>query len=301
MIRLKDIDLNLLIVFQLMYRERKTGRVAEQLGLTQPAVSNALARLRIALNDELFERTARGMRPTPFADNIAESVGYALTTLQDGLNYQERFDPITSDRTFSIGMTDLGEIYFLPKLMAHLAVHAPHVSITTVREPDQTLKDDLESGIVDLAVGLLPQLEAGFYQRRLFDQSYVCLMRKGHPLAGETIDLNHFSEFEHIIIEAQGTGHCNVEKELAKNGITKQCKLRLAHFASAPYIIAKTDLVATVIEKLALQTAANFGLIIKPHPAQMPSLQINLFWHRRYHQDSGNVWLRNVIFDLFSE
>lgn len=300
-IRLKDIDLNLLVVFQLMYRERKTGVVAEQLGLTQPAVSNALARLRLALNDELFERTARGMRPTPFADNIAESVGYALTTLQDGLNYEERFDPATSDRTFCIGMTDLGEIYILPRLMAYLAKHAPNLSITTVRNQDHSLKEDLEVGMADLAIGLLPQLEAGFYQRRLFDQDYVCLLRKNHPLAEKPLELADFANFEHIIIEAQGTGHCNVEKELTKNGVTKLCKLKLAHFTSAPYIVAETNLVATVIEKLALQTAAHFDLVVKPHPADMPSLQINMFWHRRYHQDSGNVWLRNVIFELFSE
>jgi len=301
MIRLQDIDLNLLIVFQLMYRERKTGVVAEQLGLSQPAVSNALARLRKVLNDELFERTARGMKPTPYADNIAESIGYALSTLQDGLNYEERFDPATSDRSFRVSMTDLGEMYLLPKLMSHMAIHAPRVSITTVRDSGRSLKEDMEAGSVDLAVGLLPQLEAGFYQRRLFDQQYVCLMRRDHPLAEGELTLERFSQAQHIVIEALGTGHGRVEKQLKRSGIDRIVRLHLPHFMSAPYIVAETDLIATVTEKLALQTAEKLNLIAHPHPVDIPPAQINLFWHRRFHQDTGNIWLRNLLFGMFSE
>ncbi|MEI8631180.1 LysR family transcriptional regulator [Vibrio sp. PP-XX7] len=301
MIRLQDIDLNLLVVFQLMYRERRTGLVAEQLGLTQPAISNALARLRLTLHDELFERTARGMRPTPFADNIAESVGYALSTLQDGLNYQERFDPLLSDRSFCISMTDLGEIYMLPRLMAYLAKHAPHISVSTVRDNGHSLREDLETGNVDLAIGLLPQLEAGFYQRRLFDQVYVCLMRADHPMACTEFNQKDFSESEHIIVEAQGTGHGRIEKLLVKSGVTRVSKLKLPHFISVPYIVSQTNLIATVTEKLALQTSGGLGLIVKSHPIDIPSVQINMFWHRRYHQETGNIWLRNLIFDLFAE
>ncbi len=301
MIQLREIDLNLLLVFQLMYRERKTGPVAEQLGLSQPAVSNALGRLRKALNDELFERTSRGMRPTPFADAIAESIGYALSTLQDGLNYQERFDPIQSERAFCLSMTDLGEMYLLPRLMAYLAIHAPNISLTTVRDTGRPLKEEMEGGSVDLAIGLLPQLEGGFYQRRLFDQDYVCLMRAGHALADGELTLERFSEAQHIIIEAQGTGHGRVEKQLMRSGISRIVRLRLPHFISAPYIVSTTDLVATVTEKLALQTSKSLGLVARPHPVPIPPAQINVFWHRRYHQDTGNIWLRNIVFELFSE
>ncbi len=301
MIRLQDIDLNLLVVFQLMYRHRKTGLVAEELEITQPAVSNALARLRLVLHDELFERTARGMRPTSFADSIAESVGYALSTLQDGLNYEQRFEPASSDRSFCLSMTDLGEIYLLPPLIAYLAEHAPGITVTTVRDQGRSLKDDLETGSVDLAIGLLPQLEAGFYQRRLFDQKYVCLIRKGHRFAKGTLTLKRFSQGQHLIIEAQGTGHGRVEKLLSKSGITRISSLRIPHFMSAPFIVAETDLIATVTEKLALQTVDKLGLIIKEHPVNIPPARINMFWHRRFHQDQGNVWLRNLIFELFSE
>lgn len=301
MIALKNIDLNLLLLFHLMYQKRKTGLVAEALGLTQPAISNALAKLRLALNDELFVRTARGMRPTPYADNIAESVGYALSTLKDGLNHEWKFNPMLSDRCFSINMTDLGEIYLLPRLIAHLAKHAPNISVNTVHNNGNSLQDDLEIGNVDLAVGLLPQLETGFYQKHLFDQQYVCLLRKGHAFKDGELTLERFSQAEHLIIEVSATGHGRVEKLLAQSGIARICRLKIPHFISAPYIVAETNLIATVPEKLALQTAEKLGLIIKKHPVDIPPAQINMVWHRRFHQDLGNIWFRNLLFSLFSE
>ena len=301
MIRLQDVDLNLLLVFQLLYRERKTAPVAEELGLSQPAVSNALARLRKLLGDPLFERTSRGMRPTPYADAIAESVAYALATLQEGLNYRARFEPTDSRREFRIAMTDLGEMYLLPRLMSYLAEHAPDVSISTVTDPGTTLKEAMESGSVDLAIGLLPQLEAGFYQRRLFEQNYVCLMRKGHPLSRGSLTLKRFSSARHMVIEAQGTGHSRVEAQLRSSGIDRTVRLHLPQFMSAPYIVSETDLIATVTEKLALQTSAHLDLVVRPHPVLIQPAQINVFWHKRYHQDAGNIWLRDVTFSLFSE
>ena len=301
MIKLQDLDLNLLLVFHLMYRERKTGAVAELMGLSQPAVSNALKRLRLTLGDELFERTARGMSPTPYAEQIAENISITLDNLQSSLNVKTEFDPTKSQRTFRVAMTDLGEMYMFPRLMLHLAKNAPGISITTVRNSEFSLKEDMESGNVDLAIGLLPQLEAGFYQRRLFEQNYVCLMRKEHPLAGEALSLERFSQAEHIVIEAKDTGHDHVERQLKRSGVARIVPLRLPHFMSAPYIVAETDLVATVTEKLALQTAEVLGLTIHPHPVDISPAQINQFWHRRMHRDEGNIWLRNTIFELFAE
>ena len=159
---LKDIDLNLLVVFNQLLAERKVSKVAENLGLGQPAVSNALARLRKLFDDELFTRTASGMQPTPFAEQLAESVGYALGMIHGAVNARNTFDPRTSKRGFTVGMTDIGEIYFLPQLMQRIEEIAPSVSISTVRNTATNLKDAMESGQVDLAVGLLPQLRRAF-------------------------------------------------------------------------------------------------------------------------------------------
>ncbi len=301
MIRLNDIDLNLLVVFQHMYRERKTGLVAEQLGLSQPAISNALARLRKALGDELFERTARGMRPTPYADAIAEPIAFALSSLQDTINHNDHFDPAASTRSFRVAMTDLGEIHLLPGLLSRLAAVAPGVQLTTVRDTAITLKEEMEAGSVDLAVGLLPQLGAGFYQRRLFRQNYVCLMRRNHPLAKGEFGLEQFSEANHAVVVAQGTGHGHAEEVVTRSGVPRRISLRVPHFVAVPYIISETDLIVTVTEKLAQQTLQRFNLVARPHPMAIPAAQINIFWHRRVHQDAGNIWLRNLFFEMFSE
>lgn len=301
MIRLQDIDMNLLVVFQLLYRERKTQTVAEQLGLTQPAVSHALRRLRRLLDDELFERTARGLKPTPYADRIAEPVVYALSTLQESLNVRDLFDPATSNRTFNISMTDIGEIYFLPKLMLKLAEVAPGISLSTLGDTSLNLKEEMEAGTVDLAVGLLPQLGAGYFQRRLFDQSYVSLMRKGHPLASGNYTTEQFITAKHAVVVAAGTGHGQVEELLAKSGIPRFVQLRLPHFVAVPYIVSSTDLIVTVTDKLAEATMERFDLVMRPHPISLPKVQINMFWHRRFHQDAGNQWMRSLIFDTFFE
>lgn len=301
MLRLQDIDVNLLVVFHLLYRERKTILVAEQLGITQPSVSHALGRLRKVLGDPLFERSARGLQPTPFADRIAEPVAYALATLQDAINFQDSFDELNSTRTFTVSMTDIGEIYFLPRLLPYLAVHAPGVRLTTVRNSISNLKEQMEAGQVDLAVGLLPQLGPGFFQRRLFTQPYVCLMRKEHPMAQGPFGLEEFKRAKHAVIVAHGTGHGQVEDLLVKSGIPRSTQLQLPHFVAVPYIIAAVDLIVTVPEKLAERTAERFELVIRRHPVALPEAPINLFWHRRFHHDAGNKWLRSLLVDMFSE
>ena len=175
----RDIDLNQLVLFQQLMVERRVSKVAENLGLTQPAVSNTLAKLRRQFGDDLFVRTPSGMMPTPFAEQLAEPIGYALGMIHSGLNQHSRFDPASVKRAVTIGMTDIGEIVFLPALVERLRQEAPGVSLSTVRTTATNLRDDMEAGKVDLAIGPLPQLKAGFFQRRLFRQRYVCLFRQG--------------------------------------------------------------------------------------------------------------------------
>lgn len=301
MIRLQDIDLNLLVVFQLMYRERKTAVVAEILGLSQPAVSNAIARLRKLLGDELFLRAARGMEPTPFADHIAEPVMYALSTLENTVNVRDVFDPATSTRRFCVAMTDIGEIYFLPRLMERLATAAPGVTLSTVRNHAVNLKEEMETGTVDLAIGLLPQLISGYFQRRLFSQRYVCLFRKEHPAAQGAFGMEEFLAAKHAVVVSEGTGHGHVEEVLVKQGIQRPVALRLPHFVAVSYILQATDLVVTAPEKLAQSIATRFDIRYAAHPVDLPTVQINLFWHRRFHQDAGNRWLRSLIYEMFAE
>ena len=297
---LRDIDLNLLVVFDRLIAERKVNAVAESLGITQPAVSNALARLRRLLGDELFLRTSKGMEPTPFAAQLAEPVAYALGTLHSALNQRVSFDPASSDRVFVLAMTDIGEIYFLAPLMLELSRVAPNVSISTVRNESASLKEDMESGRVDIALGFLPDLKAGFFQRRLFRHRYVCLFRRGHPLDKGRMTMQEFSNAEHAVVVAPGTGHNRVDALLDDSGVRRRVRLRVPHFVAVGHILNETDMVATVPERFALRCAEPFGLTYVPHPSRLPEIAINLFWHAKFHREPGNQWLRSLLFDLFS-
>lgn len=298
---LEEIDLNLLVVFKHLLAERSVSRVAEVLELSQPAVSNALARLRKLLGDELFLRTPSGMEPTPFAEQLAESVTYGLGMIHGALNQRSSFEPATSNRAFVIGMTDVGEIYFLPRLLERLKRDAPGVSVSTVRNTAVNLRDEMESGKVDLAVGLLPQLKAGFFQRRLFKQRYVCLLREGHKLARRKMSLAEFSAAEHLLVVADGTGHGKVDEVLRRSGVERKVALTVPHFVAVGHILQATDLVATVPERLASRMTEPFGLVSVPHPATLPEVAINLFWHAKYHKAPANQWLRTLLFELFCD
>ncbi len=298
---LKDIDLNLLLVFNELLIERRVSAVADKLGLTQPSVSNALARLRKLLGDELFVRTARGMAPTAYASHLAEPISYAMATIRTTLNERVEFDPKTSTRKFTIGMTDIGEIYFLPSLMETLARAAPGVSISTIRNTAVNLRDAMEAGQVDLAIGLLPQLKAGFFQRRLFQQRYVCMFRRKHPLDRGKLSLKQFSEADHVVVVSPGTGHSRVDETIERKGIRRRIRLEVPHFVALGHILSTTDMIATVPERYAWQCVKPFGLQYVPHPVALPMVGINIFWHAKMHKEPSNHWLRGVIFDRFSK
>lgn len=298
---LSDIDLNQLVLFHHLMVERRVSRVAEKLGLTQPAVSNTLAKLRRQFGDELFVRTPAGMVPTPFAEQMAEPIGYALGMIHGGLNQQGRFDPASVKRAVSIGMTDIGEIVFLPRLAERLQQEAPGVSLSTVRTTATNLREDMESGKVDLAIGPLPQLKAGFFQRRLFRQRYVCLFRKGHPLDRKRLTLADFKAAEHLVIVSAGTGHGQVDELIRRAGVERRVRLTIPHFVSVGHLLRSTDMVATVTERLAESLVEPFDLSWRPHPVPLPEVAINVFWHAKVHRSPAHQWLRGLVFKLFGE
>jgi len=300
-VQLKDIDLNLLVVFNQLIRQPRVSAVAESLDLSQPAVSNALKRLRRLLGDELFVHTPKGMVPTPFAEQLAEPIAYALSAIEGTLSQHASFEPLTSTRSFTIAMTDIGEIYFMPELMRALVSEAPGIKVSTVRNTAINLRDEMESGRVDLAIGLLPQLTAGFFQRRLFRQRYVCMFHQGHALDKGKITLDEFVAANHVVAIAAGTGHGKVDELLEHQGIRRRIRLVLPHFVAVPPILAATDMIATVPERLAERCVKPFNLTYVPHPASLPPIAISLLWHSKMHRDAGNQWLRSLIFKLFAD
>lgn len=298
---LRDIDLNLLVVFHQLLRDRSVSVAADKLGLTQPGVSNCLKRLRLLLGDELFVRTSRGMEPTPHALHLAEPVAYALHAIQTALFRRETFDPLTSTRTFQLVVTDIGEMYFMPPLMEALLHRAPHIQISTLRPNASNLRDDMESGAVDLAVGLLPQLQAGFFQRRLFRHRYVCMFRRDHPVARSPMTLEQFLALEHVRVVAANTGHGEIDALMAAAGIRRRMRLAVPHFIAVGHILQSTDLIATVPARFAQRCVEPFGLATSPHPVALPEIAINMFWHARFNRDPASLWLRQLMVELFAD
>jgi DNA-binding transcriptional LysR family regulator len=295
------IDLNLLAVFQDVYRERQISAAARRLGLTQSAVSNALSRLRRTFGDELFVRTGQGMQPTPFAEQLAGPVGAAMAQVALALNQRSQFDPATSTRRFVLAMTDVGEVHFMPALIGRCRDVAPGVQISSVRAGSVALKEALESGRVDLAVGPFDNISEALYQRLLFRQPYVSMFRKGHPLGRGKVTLQRFAQAEHLLVDATDSPYDRINQLLEQAGVGKTTRFRVPHFTAVPYILSASELVVTVPQKLAERAAAPFGLSWITPPLELPELQTNLFWHRRFNQDPGNQWLRALVVEVFGE
>jgi DNA-binding transcriptional LysR family regulator len=300
-IELRDLDLNLLLVFQEVFRERQISAAAKRLRLTQSAVSNALARLRRSTGDELFVRTMGGMQPTPYAERMAEPVAAALAQLEQAFRLEQPFSPSSTRRRFTIAMTDVGEVYFMPKLVERCGTLAPHVDIATVRAGTTDLRAAMEAGRVDLAIGAFEDAPGALYQRRLFQQSYVSMFRLGHPLGEGPLTPERFSAARHLIVTAMESPYDRINDALEHAGVAIGSSVSVPHFTAVPYILSSTDLVATVSQKLAERAAGPFQLRYAEPPLRLPALQTNMFWHRRYNQDEGNRWLREVVAELFSE
>jgi DNA-binding transcriptional LysR family regulator len=299
--KLRDVDLNLLLVFREIFRERQISAAAKNLRLTQSGVSNALARLRRSMGDELFVRTIEGMQPTPYAEQMAEPVSAALANLEQALTSGRAFDPASSSRRFTIAMTDVGESYFMSRLVKRCVELAPHVTITTVRAGTIDVRVEMEAGRVDMAIGAFNDVQTTLYQRRLFQQPYVSLLRVGHPLAEDSLTLKRFSQARHLVVSAMESPYDAIRAALDEIGIPTETSFSVPQFSAVPYIVSTSDLVATVPQKLAERVACPFQLQYLASPLVLPVLQTNMFWHRRYNQDKGNRWLRSLVADMFAE
>ena len=301
MIDLAELDLNLLVVFHETYRLRNVTQVARRLGLSQPTVSNALARLRKTCGDELFVRTGQGMQPTPYGARIAEPIAHALAGVAQALNEEDGFDPAGSKRRFVIAMTDVGEIHFMPALVELCRHHAPQVSISSVRPSAIDWQQALETGQIDLAIGAFADVAEGLYHRKLFSQNYVTLFRQGHRFSQGRVDLKAFLAAKHLLVTSTESPYDQINARLEKIGIASAVQFQVPHFTAVPYMVSTTDMVVTVPRKLAEQACRPFNLEFIEPPLRLPLLHTNVLWHRRFNQDRGNLWLRGLIAERFKE
>ena len=296
---MKNIDLRVLAIVSELNRTRSVSQAAENLELSQSAVSMSLAKLRRHFNDPLFVRTSTGMEPTPHAVELIQLLQKAEGLLQTALGHHVVFDAKTSDRRFNIHGTDIAQVTFMPTLMKRLGKIAPNVRVDLRRMSEATSKQ-LESGDADLCVGFVPPMGAGYCQQRLFKERFVCAVRADHPRIDGSLGLEDFLSETHVAVATSGTGHSILEKTLEAKRVRRKIGLTLPSFLGLLPVLATLDYVAILPERLAFHIAQSTPIKMFPLPAPVPSYVIVQQWHERYTHDPASRWLRALIAELFT-
>ena len=292
------LDLDWLGVFVEIYKTQSVSRAAERLGIAQASASIALGKLRHHFDDRLFSRTSQGMEPTPRARLVYPELLEVLLRLERARGSRAAFSPVEAQRRFRIGMTDISEIVLLPTLVNHLQRAAPGLTVEAEKISPESARR-LESGEVDLAVGFVPDLEAGFYQQALFAQNFVCLASAEHPRVRARLTRRAFAAEGHIVVTPSGTGHAIVDKVLARHGIERRAVLRVPSFLGVARIVAQTELIVVVPRLLGMALASQERVKVFEPPVPLPSYKVKQHWHERFNADAGNVWLRRTMAELF--
>ena len=291
------LDLEWLNVFVEVYRTQSVSRAAERLDMAQANASIALNKLRRHFGDRLFSRTSRGMEPTPYAQRIYPEVVASVDRLVKIFGTRASFDAANTRRQFRICMTDISEIVVLPTLVNHLRRVAPGVLIEAQRISSDSARR-LESGDIDLAVGFMPQLEAGFYQQTLFEQNFVCLAAERHPRVRSRPNKQAFLAEGHIVVTTSGTGHAIVDKVLAQKGYRRRVVMKVPSFLAVARIVAQTELLVIVPRRLGEALAQHERVRMFEPPVSLPAFAVKQHWHERFHADAGNAWLRRTLAEL---
>ena len=299
---INKVDLNLLLVFSAMLQHQNVTRAGQAIGMSQPAMSTALARLREMFSEPLFVRSAGGMKPTPRAIELADPVHRVLDLIRGEIMQTSRFDPRQTARTFTISTADIGEIVFLPKVLKQFSAEAPRADLRSLTLPSRVVEENLESGNLDLAVGYFPDLtKATIFQQRLYRYSFVCIARADHPSIGARITLKQFLAANHAIVRADGRNRGIVEQMLQKKGLKRRVQLQVSHFTSLPTIVTDTDLIATVPRSVGEHFAKLGNIKLIETPIRTPLNHIKQYWHRRFHRDPANIWLREMMAKLLHD
>jgi DNA-binding transcriptional LysR family regulator len=300
---MSKVDLNLLPIAIALYDESSVSRAAHALGMSQPAVSMALRRLRAAFHDPLFVRAPNGVKPTPRAHAVVRAARPLVTELQTRVLAEEHFNPGVSDRPFTFALSDVGEMVFLPRLLERLRAQAPNAAIRSVSMPPHQIAEGLENGDIDLAIGYFPDLtRSSFFQQRLFTHAFACLLRAGHPRRSRRLSLEDFLAMEHAVVRAEGRSQEIFERFLERKRIHRKIVLHTPHFLSLPMIITRSDLVTTVPHALGVYFSRLSPeiCVVRP-PFDIAGFDLRQHWHRKYHTDSRSQWLRRHVAQLFND
>ena len=299
----KPPDLNLLPIAFALYDELSVSRAARVLGMSQPAVSMALRRMRETFDDPLFIRVPTGITPTPRAHAIVQAARPLIARLNEDLLKKQPFDALTSTRAFTLALSDVGEMAFLSRIMGPLRAQAPHCPLRSVSVPAGQLAHELEKGDVDVAVGYFPTLATkNFRQRRVSTHRFACLMRANHPLRADRLSVKAFLAAEHMVVREEGRSQEVLERFFKRRRLQRNVAVYTSHFVGVPALVAESDLIVTIPYAAARQFAAmSPQLAVALPPFDIAGFDLKLHWHRRFDNEPRNKWLRDQLIDIFRE
>jgi len=296
-------DLNLLPVLVAIHEHGSVSAAAQRLGMSQPSVSTALGKLRQKYGDPLFLRSGHGMKATPRMRSLIQPLREALRRMDDTFATELAFKPTTTQRTFTFAMSDLGEMVFMPKILKRLRQLAPRASVRSIAASAAQIGRGLETGEIDVAVGYFPDLrEKSFLEKHLFYHYFVCLLRANHPVTSPALSMAQFLELEHAVVYGAGRTNEIFERHLRAKKIHRRVVLETPHFLSIPSIISRSDLVVTVPHAVgAFVRDVHMNIRVARPPMRTPKIDLKLHWHRNFHRDPKNKWLRELVADLFTD
>jgi len=298
---MKSQELSLLYVFDAIMTETSISRAAERLSMTQPAVSNAVAKMRHHWNDPVFTKKGRNIEPTSFALNLWRQVQAPMFDLSNALDARN-FIARESKRKFRIALTDIMLDLIWPPLAAYLAEHSPNIDVFAVPFTMESAANSLRQANVDLSVGLISDPDSSIHSTWLFDSEYVCVMSKQHPLAKTgALDMNAFVKAKHLMVSLSGDATGFTDHELSKLGLERRVAMTVNHFASIPNILSETELIA-VVPRIAVGNPgyAEKLTLVEP-PMNIETTSIYLAWHARHDKDPAMSWMRKLLVNIIHQ
>ncbi|MBI1733097.1 MAG: LysR family transcriptional regulator [Gammaproteobacteria bacterium] len=287
-------------VFDAVMAERSITRAATRLCVSQPAISNALSRLRKLYDDPLFVRSAKGVIPTPKACEVAISIRTAIQTIEETLEASE-FRAETSHRKFTVALTDYGELYFLPHIMRRLNSDAPGIEVVCLPQPGATMAPEMKSGSVDLVWDWKKVDDPDFRADLVFEDRSYCIARHKHPYIESQITLQQFLELEHVVLRPTRSHVPMIERKLENLGLERKVVLEVSHVLVLASIVASTNLVACMPERLARLYARQLNVQLFPNPVFDDPVSVYQIWHRHFDEDAGHAWFRQLLTDIASQ
>jgi DNA-binding transcriptional LysR family regulator len=294
-------DLNLMPVFLALMDERNVTRAAERLGITQPALSNALNRLRDTLRDPLFIRERYGMRPTQLAEEMAPVVRNALAQFDELVLGQQQFDPAEASRLFTLAPNSYAEFVLMPEVVARLRERADGIKLRLIPFGSDLAETGAVSGSTEMVIGRFTDPPDNMVVQHLMDDGLACVVRAGHPDIGDSISKEQYERLKHVNVLPPGRLRAGLFQALEQRGLRREVAVSVTHFLAVPEMIAATDYCTTLPSQICRRLARDPRLKILPAPADLGTFPVEIAWHVRYRHDPAHRWLRSLISEVAKE